>query len=104
MIMTSIPMEYYLVLGAVLFTVGLIGVMTRRNIIVVLMSLELILNSVNINFVTFSYYLGDMTGRIFSIFTMAVAAAEVAIGLAIAVNLVRVRRTMEIDEVDTLKW
>ncbi len=102
--MTSIPMEYYLVLGALLFTIGLAGVMIRRNVIVVLMSLELILNSVNINFVTFSYYLGDMTGRIFSIFTMAVAAAEVAVGLAIAVNLVRVRRTMEIDEVDTLKW
>ena len=78
--------------------------MTRRNIIVILMSLELILNAVNINFVTFSYYLNNMTGRVFTLFTMAVAAAEVAIGLAIAVNLVRVRKTMEIDEIDTLKW
>lgn len=102
--MSSIPMEYYLVLSGILFSIGVIGVMTRRNIIIVLMSLELILNSVNINFVTFSYYLGDLTGRVFSIFTMAVAAAEVAIGLAIAVNLVRVRKTMEIDEIDTLKW
>jgi len=102
--MSSIPMEYYLVLSGILFSIGVVGVMTRRNIIVILMSLELILNSVNINFVTFSYYLGDLTGRVFSLFTMAVAAAEVAIGLAIAVNLVRVRKTMEIDEIDTLKW
>lgn len=102
--MSSIPMEYYLVLSGILFSIGVIGVMTRRNIIIILMSLELMLNSVNINFVTFSYYLGDLTGRVFSIFTMAVAAAEVAIGLAIAVNLVRVRKTMEIDEIDTLKW
>ncbi len=97
-------MEYYLVLSAILFTIGCVGVMTRRNIIVILMSLELILNAVNINFVTFSYYLNNMTGRVFTLFTMAVAAAEVAIGLAIAVNLVRVRKTMEIDEIDTLKW
>jgi len=97
-------MEYFLVLGAVLFTIGVAGVMIRRNIIIVLMSLELILNAVNINFVTFSYYLGDMTGRIFSIFTMAVAAAEVAVALAIVVNLVRVRKTLDIDEIDTLKW
>lgn len=97
-------MEYYLILSAILFTIGCVGVMTRRNIIVILMSLELILNAVNINFVTFSYYLNNMTGRVFTLFTMAVAAAEVAIGLAIAVNLVRVRKTMEIDEIDTLKW
>ena len=97
-------MEYFLVLGGILFAIGMMGVMMRRNIIVVLMSLELMLNAVNINFVTFSYYLGDMTGRVFSIFTMAVAAAEVAVALAIAVNLVRVRKTMEIDEIDTLKW
>ena len=101
---SAIPMEYFLVLSAILFTIGCIGVITRRNIIVILMSLELILNAVNINFVTFSYYLNNMTGRVFSLFTMAVAAAEVAIGLAIAVNLVRVRKTMEIDEIDTLKW
>ena len=101
---SAVPMEYYLVLSAILFTIGCVGVMTRRNIIVILMSLELILNAVNINFVTFSYYLNNMTGRVFTLFTMAVAAAEVAIALAIAVNLVRVRKTMEIDEIDTLKW
>ena len=101
---STIPMEYFLILSAILFTIGCIGVITRRNIIVILMSLELILNAVNINFVTFSYYLNNMTGRVFSLFTMAVAAAEVAVGLAIAVNLVRVRKTMEIDEIDTLKW
>ena len=102
--MSSIPLEYYLVLSAILFVIGLAGVIARRNIIIVLMSLELILNAVNINFVAFSYHLGDMTGKVFPIFTMAVAAAEVAVGLAIAVNLVRVRKTMEIDEVDSLKW
>ena len=101
---SAVPMEYYLILSAILFTIGCVGVMTRRNIIVILMSLELILNAVNINFVTFSYYLNNMTGRVFTLFTIAVAAAEVAIGLAIAVNLVRVRKTMEIDEIDTLKW
>ena len=101
---SAVPMEYYLILSAILFTIGCVGVMTRRNIIVILMSLELILNAVNINFVTFSYYLNNMTGRVFTLFTMAVAAAEVAIALAIAVNLVRVRKTMEIDEIDTLKW
>lgn len=100
----SIPLEYYLVLSGILFAIGAIGVMSRRNIIVILMSLELMLNAVNINFVAFAYNMGDMTGRVFSLFTMAVAAAEVAIGLAIAVNLVRVRKTMEIDEIDTLKW
>jgi NADH-quinone oxidoreductase subunit K len=100
----AIPMEYFLIISALLFAIGLVGVMIRRNIIVVLMSLELILNAVNINFVTFSHYLGNMTGRVFSIFTMAVAAAEVAVALAIVVNLVRVRKTMEIDEIDTLKW
>jgi len=101
---STIPLEYYLVLSGILFTIGVIGVMTRRNIIIILMSLELILNAVNINFIAFSYHLEDMTGKVFSLFTMAVAAAEVAVGLAIAVNLVRVRKTMEIDEIDTLKW
>jgi len=101
---TAIPLEYYLVLSGILFTIGVIGVMTRRNIIIILMSLELVLNAANINFIAFSYHLGDMTGKVFSLFTMAVAAAEVAVGLAIAVNLVRVRKTMEIDEIDTLKW
>ena len=96
-------MEYYLVLSAILFVIGLIGVISRKNIIIVLMSLELCLNAVNINFVTFSSYLGDMTGRIFSIFTMAVAAAEVAVGLAIAVNLFKVKKSVIVDDANTMK-
>lgn len=96
-------MEYYLVLSAILFVIGLIGVISRKNIIIVLMSLELCLNAVNINFVTFSSYLGDMTGRIFSIFTMAVAAAEVAVGLAIAVNLFKVKKSIIVDDANTMK-
>ena len=96
-------MEYYLVLSAILFVIGLIGVISRKNIIIVLMSLELCLNAVNINFVTFSFHLGDMTGRIFSIFTMAVAAAEVAVGLAIAVNLFKVKKSVIVDDANTMK-
>ena len=99
----AVPLEYYLTLSAILFTIGLVGVISRKNMIIVLMSLELILNSVNINFVAFSFYLGDMTGRIFSIFTMAVAAAEVPVGLAIAVNLVRVWKTVELDKISSMK-
>ena len=100
---SAIPMEYYLILSLILFIIGVIGIVTRRNIIVVLMSLELALNAVNINFVTFSYYLGDMTGRIFSIFTMAVAAAEVAIGLAIAVNLLKIKKSINLDEANSMR-
>ena len=99
----SVPMEYYLVLSVILFVIGVIGVISRKNIIIVLMSLELCLNAVNINFVTFSSYLGDMTGRIFSIFTMAVAAAEVAVGLAIAVNLFKVKKSVIVDDANTMK-
>ena len=101
--MSSVPMEYYLILSILLFVIGIAGVLIRRNMIMVLMSLELMLNAVNINFVTFSYYLGDMTGRIFAIFTMAVAAAEVAIGLAIAVNLIKIRKSIDLQEINTMK-
>lgn len=100
---SSIPMEYYVGLSAMLFTIGLIGVIGRKNIIIILMSLELMLNAVNLNFVTFSYYLQDMTGRIFAIFSMAVAAAEVAIGLAIAVNLLRMKKSIDVDQANLLK-
>ncbi|MBE9504235.1 MAG: NADH-quinone oxidoreductase subunit NuoK [Proteobacteria bacterium] len=96
-------MEYYLVLSVILFAIGVVGVISRKNIIIVLMSLELCLNAVNINFVTFSSYLGDMTGRIFAIFTMAVAAAEVAVGLAIAVNLFKVKKSVIVEDANTMK-
>ncbi|MGC8660186.1 MAG: NADH-quinone oxidoreductase subunit NuoK, partial [Desulfomonilaceae bacterium] len=80
-----VSLEHYLVLSALLFSLGMVGVMFRRNLIVILMSLELMLNAVNLSFVAFSHYLGSVEGQIFVLFVMVVAAAEVAVGLAIAV-------------------
>ena len=98
-----VPISWYIAVAAVLFLIGVAGVLMRRNIIVVLMSVELMLNSVNINFVAFSYMLGYMTGQIFSIFTITVTAAEVAVALGILIALVRNRKTFNVDEIDTLK-
>lgn len=98
-----VPISWHIALAAVLFLIGVSGVLMRRNIIVVLMSIELMLNSVNINFVAFSYMLNDMTGQIFSIFTITVTAAEVAVALGILIALVRNRKTFNVDEIDTLK-
>lgn len=101
--MTMVPVTWYIALSAVLFLIGAAGVLTRRNVIVVLMSIELMLNSVNINFMAFSYLLGDMTGQIFTIFTITVAAAEVAVALGILIALVRSNKTFNVDEIDALK-
>ena len=98
-----VPISWYIAVAAVLFLIGVSGVLMRRNIIVGLMSIELMLNSVNINFVAFSYMLGDMTGQIFSIFAITVTAAEVAVALGILIALVRNRKTFNVDEIDTLK-
>lgn len=98
-----VPVTWYIALSAVLFLIGAAGVLTRRNVIVVLMSIELMLNSVNINFMAFSYLLGDMTGQIFTIFTITVAAAEVAVALGILIALVRSNKTFNVDEIDALK-
>lgn len=98
-----VPVTWYIALSAVLFMIGAAGVLTRRNVIVVLMSIELMLNSVNINFMAFSYMLGDMTGQIFTIFTITVAAAEVAVALGILIALVRSNKTFNVDEIDALK-
>lgn len=98
-----VPVTWYIALSALLFMVGVGGVLLRRNIIIVLMSVELILNSVNINFVAFSYYLQDMTGQIFAVFTITVAAAEVAVALGILIALVRNRNIINVDEIDTMK-
>ncbi|CAG1771711.1 NADH-quinone oxidoreductase subunit K [uncultured bacterium] len=100
----TVPIEYYLILSAFLFTVGIIGVITRRNAIVVFMSIELMLNSANLSLVTFSSYLGNVTGQIFVFFVMAVAAAEAAIGLAIIIAIFRNKLTVNIDEINILKW
>lgn len=97
-------LQHYLVLGAVLFTIGVFGIfLNRRNVIVIMMSIELILLSVNVNFVAFSHYHGDVTGQIFAFFVMAVAAAEAAIGLAILVAFFRNRATIDVEEIDSLK-
>lgn len=100
----SIPLEWYLGLSALLFSLGVVGVLTRRNAIVIFMSIEMMLNAVNLTLVAFSSYLGDSAGQIFVFFVMAVAAAEAAIGLAIVLALFRNKQTVFVDEVNVMKW
>lgn len=96
--MLEITTNHYLILSFVLFAIGLFGITTRRNMITVLMSIELVLNSVNLNLIAFSHQLGDITGQIFTVFTITVAAGEAAVGLGILVALFRLRGTTEIDQ------
>lgn len=98
-----IPLSHYLILSFIIFTIGIAGVLLRRNIIIVLMSLELIFNSINISLVAFSHFLQSMTGRIFVVFTITVAAAEVAVGLAILVAVYRQRKTVYVEELNEMK-
>ena len=99
-----ITLEHYLALGAVLFSLSVAGIIiNRKNLIVLLMCIELMLLAVNLNFVAFSRYLGDSAGQVFVFFILTVAAAEAAIGLAILVTLFRNRRTINVAELDTLK-
>ncbi len=99
-----IPEEYFLALAAILFAIGAFGVLTRRNAIVVLMSIELMLNAANINFVTFAVYNGDIAGQVFALFSIAIAAAEVAVGLAILLNLQKLKDTVELSDLHLLRW
>ena len=99
-----IPTEHYLVLSFALFLIGVIGVLSRRNVIVILMSIELILNAVNINLVAFSRHLGAVDGQVFAIFIITDAAAEAAVGLGIIIAFFRNRQTVLADEMDLLKW
>ncbi|MGC1661478.1 MAG: NADH-quinone oxidoreductase subunit NuoK [Candidatus Acidiferrales bacterium] len=99
-----IPAGHYLLLSLALFAIGVVGVLARRNVIVILMSIELILNAVNINLVAFSRMYGSVDGQIFAIFIMAVAAAEAAVGLGILLALFRNRETVLADDLDILKW
>ena len=100
----SLTLNHYLVLGAVLFAISVVGIfLNRRNIIVLLMAIELMLLAVNINFIAFSHYLGNIAGQVFVFFILTVAAAESAIGLAILVVLFRNRATIAVDELDSLK-
>lgn len=98
-----VPTWHYLMLSAALLTIGIIGVLTRRNVIIILMSLELILNAVNVNLVAFSRQLADVGGQIFAIFVITVAAAEAAVGLGILIAFFRNRDTLNADEIDLLK-
>jgi len=95
---------HYLVVAAALFIIGVIGVLTRRNVVVVLMSIELILNAVNLNLVAFSRLYNGLHGQIFSIFVITDAAAEAAVGLGILIAFFRNRETVNVDEIDLLKW
>ncbi|MDR2015902.1 MAG: NADH-quinone oxidoreductase subunit NuoK [Azoarcus sp.] len=99
-----LSLTHYLILGAILFAISVAGIfLNRKNLIVLLMSIELMLLAVNINFVAFSRYLGDIAGQVFVFFILTVAAAESAIGLAILVALFRNRRTIHVDDLDSLK-
>ena len=100
----GVPISYYIVLSSVLFAIGVAGVLTRRNAIVIFMCIELMLNAVNLLFVAFSRHLGQGSGQVFVFFVMAVAAAEVAVGLAIIIALFRNRETVDVTEVNLLKW
>jgi NADH-quinone oxidoreductase subunit K len=99
-----VPLSYYVILSAIVFTTGLVGVLIRRNIIIILLSIELMLNATNINFVAFSRYLGNVSGQVFVFFTLTVAAAEVAVGLAIIIALYRSKSSINVDEFQLLKW
>ena len=102
----SIGLEHYLILSAVLFSIGLYGALAKRNAIVILMSIELMLNGVNIAMVAFSRFIVPLllTGQIFAIFIMVVAAAEVAVGLAIIISIYRNRGTIDATQINLLKW
>jgi NADH-quinone oxidoreductase subunit K len=95
--MFEVTTTHYLILSAVLFSIGLAGILVRRNMITVLMSIELMLNAVNLNFIAFSYELSNLTGQVFAVFTITVAAGEAAVGLGILIALFRLRETTDLD-------
>ena len=101
--MSGVPTGYYLVLSAILFTVGVIGVLIKRNPIVIFMCVELMLNAVNLTFIALGRHFGQINGQMYVIFSLAVAAAEVAVGLGIIVAMFRTKETIDIDEVNLLK-
>ena len=103
-LLTAPTLAHYLVLGAILFAISMAGIfLNRKNVIIILMAIELMLLAVNLNFIAFSHFLGDMAGQVFVFFILTVAAAESAIGLAILVVLFRNRATINVDELDALK-
>ena len=101
--MNGVPISWYLTLSAILFTLGVAGFVFRRNIITVFMSIELMLNAVNLSFITFSYRWQQVNGHLIAFFVMVVAAAEAAVGLAIILTIYKNRQTLNIDEIDSMK-
>mgnify|MGYP002738556626 FL=1 len=99
-----IPIEFFLVFAAILFVIGIYGIMTKNNAIVVLMCVELVLNAANMNLVTFAAYNGAIMGQVFVMFTIAVAACEVAVGIAIMLNVYKVKKTTVIDDLTEWRW
>ncbi len=99
-----IPLTWYLILSGVLFSIGAVGVLIRRNAIIIFMCIELMLNAVNLAFVTFSRQLNSMDGQIFVFFIMTVAAAEAAVGLAIIISIYRNKATVNVDDINLMKW
>ena len=100
----TVPLSYYVILSAIVFVTGVVGVLIRRNIIIILLSVELMLNATNINFVAYSYYLQNIAGQVFVFFALTVAAAEVAVGLAIIIALYRSKSSINVDDFQLLKW
>ncbi len=99
-----IPVAHYQVLAAVLFMIGVVGVLTRRNMIIIFMCIELMLNAANLSLISFSRMWGNVDGQVFAFMVMVVAATEVAVGLAIVISLVRNRDTINVDDTSLLKW
>jgi NADH-quinone oxidoreductase subunit K len=99
-----VPIEYYLLLSAAVFSIGVFGILTRRNALLFLMSVELLLNAANINLVAFSRFHGNLTGQTFSLFTLALAAAEVAVGIGIILVLYRNFKDVDVTEAATMRW
>ncbi|WP_135851408.1 NADH-quinone oxidoreductase subunit NuoK [Halorussus salinus] len=99
-----VPVEYYLLLSAAVFAIGVFGILTRRNALLFLMSVELLLNAANINLVAFSQFHGNLTGQTFSLFTLALAAAEVAVGIGIILVLYRNFKDVDVTEATTMRW
>jgi NADH-quinone oxidoreductase subunit K len=102
--MSGVPLSWYLVLSALLFTLGVAGFLFRKNIITLFMSIELMLNAVNLSFIAFSYHFKHVNGHIFTFFVMVVAAAEAAVGLAIILTVFKNRATLNVDEVNSMKY
>jgi NADH-quinone oxidoreductase subunit K len=102
--LAPVTTAHYLVLSAILLLIGVVGILTRRNVIVLMMSIEIILNAVNVNLIAFARNLDQLEGQVFAIFVICVAVAEAAVGLGILIALFRNKETVQVDEIDLLKW